>query len=939
MNCSDYTMTENDGSEERQLSPVALTCYSPYSDAGDESFVAVDSGDAAGDSDAAGDYEVAGESEDGGYEIAASDAVGSEVCGSDHSDSQSDEEEGSYGLAGGPDGDNVIPTVNQELTLIDDEVPYLKPVKTEFSGEIEVSVGEGEEEEFFGEDDSKEFIPRLKKTGGKKKKKRRKKKWLAVSLVSCKYEVVRRMTKKFGFKEVSENEDWLLFWTDYSVALDRAMEMKSYQKINHFPGMNEICRKDLLARNMTRMRKLFPKDYDIFPKTWCLPADYGDFQAFVRQKKNKTYILKPESGCQGKGIWVTKSLKDIKANEHMICQQYISRPFLIDGFKFDFRIYVLLTSCDPLRIFVFKDGLTRFATCKYCEPNTSNIDNVYMHLTNYSINKHSEDFVRDDNAGSKRRISTVNKYLVESGYDIDKLWIDIDDVIIKTIISAHAVLRHNYRTCFPNHTKTSACFEILGIDILIDKKLKPLIIEVNHSPSFNVDSALDKEIKSTLVGDTLALLNFGASNRRKCNEEERKRIKDRLLGRNAKKETKEEQEQAHEKYLENLANYESSHLGNFRRIYPSQNSHKYDQFFQSSSSLFQETIAFKARSEMARQQREDLLKKQIENDELISKIKKKETPVGLRPESPTPKKNSRKSLSKKMLEFHKKKLHSKEETHDTSKPDDIRDDEELIRVSALVQRDALVRGLGVAKIVYQLLNIRQNSENLHNDKVCAQVKPQVANLPLYTNMCTSMHPNLHLQNRAGDIHQMNGNYPGTTPLYVNGLGGGYTSSSMVPSEEHYMVAGLNNSNSYQGSLPKNRQQFLNLFGTMNKVMTSNKKSAALCNPITRCYSSETNGPLEIGKDPCFIMKDPLKQYQCNNRQIQNYFHPAALKGPLQKDIPRFSSSWTHSLMITSAPAPLVYKGNLHPSKIHHRKQIVAKKSKVTHEQKTREKNT
>lgn len=45
------------------------------------------------------------------------------------------------------------------------------------------------------------------------------------------------------------------------------------QKINHFPGMSEICRKDLLARNMSRMLKLFPKDFHFFPRTWCLPAE------------------------------------------------------------------------------------------------------------------------------------------------------------------------------------------------------------------------------------------------------------------------------------------------------------------------------------------------------------------------------------------------------------------------------------------------------------------------------------------------------------------------------------------------------------------------------------------------------------------------------------------------------------------------------------------
>lgn len=125
----------------------------------------------------------------------------------------------------------------------------------------------------------------------------------------------------------------------------------SFQKINHFPGMNEICRKDSLARNMNRMLKLFPKDYNIFPRTWCLPAEsvfhcgfpplfnslnvltpylivlcsYSDFQAYTRAKKNKTYICKPDTGCQGKGIFITKSSKDILPGEHMICQVYISR--------------------------------------------------------------------------------------------------------------------------------------------------------------------------------------------------------------------------------------------------------------------------------------------------------------------------------------------------------------------------------------------------------------------------------------------------------------------------------------------------------------------------------------------------------------------------------------------------------------------------------------
>lgn len=52
------------------------------------------------------------------------------------------------------------------------------------------------------------------------------------------------------------------------------------------------------------------------------------------------------------------------------------QPFVLDGFKFDLRIYVLVTRCDPLRIFVYKDGLARFATVKYVEPTASNVVSI-----------------------------------------------------------------------------------------------------------------------------------------------------------------------------------------------------------------------------------------------------------------------------------------------------------------------------------------------------------------------------------------------------------------------------------------------------------------------------------------------------------------------------------------------------------------------------------
>lgn len=74
-------------------------------------------------------------------------------------------------------------------------------------------------------------------------------------------------------------------------------------------------------------------------------------------------------------------------NNTYVVQKYIKHPALIDGHKFDFRIYVLVTSViDPLTIFIYDDGLVRLASEKYNLAKGGTSDH-FMHLTNYSLNK------------------------------------------------------------------------------------------------------------------------------------------------------------------------------------------------------------------------------------------------------------------------------------------------------------------------------------------------------------------------------------------------------------------------------------------------------------------------------------------------------------------------------------------------------------------------
>ncbi|XP_039303631.1 tubulin polyglutamylase TTLL13 isoform X2 [Solenopsis invicta] len=601
-----------------------------------------------------------------------------------------------------------------------------------------------------------------------KNRKKRKRRFLTICAANCKYDVVRRVAARFGMREVTEDSSWDIYWTDMSISVERAKDMKRYQRVNHFPGMTEICRKDLLARNLNRMQKLFPKDYNFFPKTWCFPADHGDATAYAKTRRSRTFIIKPDTGCQGRGIYLTKHLKDIKPSERFICQVYIARPFLIDGYKFDLRIYALITSCDPLRIYVYNEGLARFATSKYKEPTGYNISNMYMHLTNYSVNKHSRMYVTDDEIGSKRKISTLKKWLNARNVDVDELWSKIDEIIIKTVIAAHPVLKHSYHACFSMHNKTCACFELLGFDILLDWKLKPYLLEVNHSPSFHTDAQIDKDVKEGLLMDTFDILNLQQFDKKKIIEEDKKRIKERLLqGLNGKDFSQINDTAASMKsegnennYMQRQFQWEDDHMGNFRRIYSCFDEDKYQPFFtQNALSVFQDTVASRAREEASRIERE--------GNELKAKEEERKRVVGKCSE---PKLGSESSnVSKKLQEKSKsagvlRKNINKQDAQGSStlysfEPEIISESEERERIAALVQRDFLIKSYGMLEQIYVAMKkngmLRPADERKYG---------LYGRLGLHANTnhgtCFSSHKPHHLQNGHLDATQTAANqYP------------------------------------------------------------------------------------------------------------------------------------------------------------------------------------
>ncbi|XP_078133230.1 tubulin polyglutamylase TTLL5 isoform X1 [Sander vitreus] len=333
---------------------------------------------------------------------------------------------------------------------------------------------------------------------------------MAFKIVRTESRLVRGILANHGFHEVHPNSnDFNLMWTGSHLKPYILRSLQDFQKVNHFPRSYELTRKDRLYKNIQRMQQTHGfKNFHIVPQTFVLPSEYQEFcNCFAKDKG--PWIIKPVASSRGRGIYLVSNPNQISMDENILVSRYINNPLLIDEFKFDVRLYVLVTSYDPVLIYVYEEGLARFATVKY-DRTSKNIKNTFMHLTNYSVNKKSSDYVSCDDPevedyGNKWSMSAVLRYLKQEGKDTTLLMRQVEDLIIKAVLSAELQIATACKMFVPHKTN---CFELYGFDVLIDSNLKPWLLEVNLSPSLACDAPLDLKVKASMIADMFSLVGF-----------------------------------------------------------------------------------------------------------------------------------------------------------------------------------------------------------------------------------------------------------------------------------------------------------------------------------------------------------------------------------------------------------------------------------------------
>lgn len=337
--------------------------------------------------------------------------------------------------------------------------------------------------------------------------------WLSGQRAAEQDRFFREALEAQGWEEGDETT-WDAAWVTGMPPPAQFRRVSPRRKLNHIPGNAALTVKSRLHESLSALRARLVDGFgaahplvarlDFFPHAWAMPRDYQALQLAALAAPEARWIEKPTNASKGKGVRVLRDVAEATTARDHLVQAYLDRPHTIRGHKYVLRLYVLVSSLTPLRVYLYHQGFAKLAS----EPwDPEDADNPFSQLTNPDINALN---TRVEVPVEFIDLARYRTWLRDQGHDDARLFARIEDLVTLTAISAVDALRA--RTAEVGADPRGG-FELLGLDCMIDADLKPWILECNLSPSLGTCAApedgglVEERIKGELVRDMLSLVD------------------------------------------------------------------------------------------------------------------------------------------------------------------------------------------------------------------------------------------------------------------------------------------------------------------------------------------------------------------------------------------------------------------------------------------------
>ncbi len=278
-----------------------------------------------------------------------------------------------------------------------------------------------------------------------------------------------------------------------------------------FPGWDRFRKKEGLHEAIAQFRlDRGPAASPAYPRSFSMPGDAEALdRAAAEASGPKIWIVKPTFLFGGQGMKLTASLDEIPREPGHIVQEYLDRPFLVRDRKCHIRLYLLITSVAPPRVYLWRDGIVRIAPEPYREA-PGWLERPAIHITNTALHRGHPDLMLsqdpdEEDVGNIWSLGALLRHIAAEALPAAEMWARFEDLAARFA----RVIEHSglFRQQAEQPGREAYPPKLLGMDVLLDADLRPWLLEAQRTPG-QTGSPLIEKINARLFRTITAMSVF-----------------------------------------------------------------------------------------------------------------------------------------------------------------------------------------------------------------------------------------------------------------------------------------------------------------------------------------------------------------------------------------------------------------------------------------------